>query len=90
MKLISQDNAEIWRYLPSDKSQNTWVFPLAEVQILNSTRPHRLAVLVSGPRASGTYRCEVSVEKTFLTLSSTRNLTVVGKSKTNSSNILTS
>lgn len=72
-----KDNAEIWRYHPSDKTQNTWVFPLAEVQVLNSTRPHKLAVIVSGPRASGTYRCEVSVEKTFLTLSSARNLTVV-------------
>ena len=57
------------------------MFPLPEVQILNSTRPHRLVISVSGPRASGTYRCEVSVEKTFLTLSSNRTLTVVSKSR---------
>ena len=42
-------------------------------------RPHSLVVLVSGHTASGTYRCEVSVEKSFYTLSSKKNVTVVGR-----------
>ena len=42
-------------------------------------RPHSLVVLVSGHTASGTYRCEVSVEKSFYTLSSQKNVTVVGE-----------
>ena len=45
----------------------------------NSFRPHSLVVLVSGHTASGTYKCEVSVEKSFYTLSNTKNVTVVGK-----------
>lgn len=44
-------------------------------------RPHSLVVLVSGHTASGTYRCEVSVEKSFYTLSSKKNVTVVGRWK---------
>ena len=44
-------------------------------------RPHSLVVLVSGHTASGTYRCEVSVEKSFYTLSSQKNVTVVGGSQ---------
>ena len=34
---------------------------------------------MSGHTASGSYKCEVSVEKSFYTLSSSKNLTVVGK-----------
>ena len=41
-------------------------------------RPHSLVVRVSGHTASGSYKCEVSVEKSFYTLSSSKNLTVVG------------
>ena len=43
-----------------------------------NVRPHSLVILVSGHTASGTYRCEVSVEKSFYTLSSEKNVTVVG------------
>ena len=33
-----QDNAEIWRYLPSDKHKKTRVFPIPDIAIQNSTR----------------------------------------------------
>lgn len=35
---IFQDNAEIWRYLPSDKHQKTRTFPMADIDIQNNTR----------------------------------------------------
>jgi len=72
-----KDNAEIWRYLPSDKHQKTRTFPMADIDIQNNTRPHSLVVLVSGHTASGQYRCEVSIEKSFLTMKSSKNVTVV-------------
>jgi len=72
-----KDNAEIWRYLPNDKYQKTRTFPIADIKIENSTRPHSLVLRVSGHTASGSYKCEVSVEKSFYTLSSSKNLTVV-------------
>jgi len=72
-----KDNAEIWRYLPSDKYQKTRTFPIADLKIENTTRPHSLVLKVSGHTASGSYKCEVSVEKSFYTLSSSKNLTVV-------------
>ena len=43
------------------------------------SRPHSLVLRVSGHTASGSYKCEVSVEKSFYTLSSSKNLTVVGR-----------
>ena len=33
-----QDNAEIWRYLPSDKHMQTRSFPMADIDIQNNTR----------------------------------------------------
>ena len=38
MKLLFQDNAEVWRYLPSDKNQPTKIFPMPDLTIQNNTR----------------------------------------------------
>ena len=56
--------------------------PKLKIQMyLICCRPHSLVVLVSGHTASGQYRCEVSIEKSFLTMKSSKNVTVVGGSR---------
>ena len=56
-----------------------WCYTLNQIRYFLPYRPHSLVILVSGHTASGTYRCEVSVEKSFYTLSSEKNVTVVGE-----------
>jgi len=71
-----KDGAEVWRYSPSEKTP-VKVFPHPDIELTDATRPHKLVVKLKGPKSSGVFQCEISVERTFLTKSSLHNLTVV-------------
>ena len=59
IQLRLQDNAEIWRFLPGEhQSHNTRAFPLPDLHLHNTSRPHLLHATVAGPTAAGLYRCD--------------------------------
>lgn len=72
-----KDGSEVWRYLPSGKPHTIKLFPHPHIQVMEATRPHKLVLKLKGAGASGVYRCEISVERTFLTESTDHNMTVV-------------
>ncbi|XP_023343029.1 uncharacterized protein LOC111712606 isoform X2 [Eurytemora carolleeae] len=72
-----KDGSEIWRYIPSDNPSFKY-FPSPGINILDISRPHKLVLILEGPKGSGEYKCEISVEApTFYTQNSSSNLTVV-------------
>jgi len=72
-----KDDREVWRYEPRGEPNTIKVFPHPDITLSQATRPHKLVVELGGARSSGQYRCEISVERTFLTRSVTHNITVV-------------
>jgi len=72
-----KDDAEVWRYEPRGQPNTVKVFPHPDIDLTDATRPHKLVVKLKGPRASGVYKCEISVERTFLTRHISHNITVV-------------
>eukprot|EP00094_Tigriopus_californicus_P012316 TCALIF_11905-PA protein Name:"Protein of unknown function" AED:0.13 eAED:0.19 QI:17/0.25/0/1/0.5/0.4/5/0/336 len=76
-----KNKEEIYRYVPTDNPEYK-TFPLPGIEIdSTSTRPNQLVMRITGPLASGQYKCEITVETpSFVTLHRSHNLTVVGKS----------
>lgn len=77
-----KNKEEIYRYVPTDNPEYK-TFPTPGIEIDSaSTRPNQLVTRITGPLASGQYKCEITVETpSFVTLHRSHNLTVVSPPK---------